>query len=333
MKHPMKGQPTLIVEDVADYRAAIGEVVKKGDVVLEVGCHEGVTTRRIAQEVGLEGAVYGIDTSEVCIERAVTAYQSEENLAFSVGDAMDISSLRKLSPRPFDLIFLDISGSRDLETLIPLMESYEFALRPRLIICKSFRLKRLFLNCTLFNYYASPPGEKVDGDIAGTGEWVKPTASETITVRKTAQVKHARGQLPRDAEGQVVSGALPANAKCNPTLQDWGCGKARRKERSHQLRDMKKENPEQRDRDVQVNVLRCGEEKERAAISKEYDAVLLKLCRELRHEVRTVFKATADRCSVVLHWSKPTGHISWTQRVEPGAAPTAQPETSGDKSA
>eukprot|EP01064_Diplonema_japonicum_P000990 TRINITY_DN10651_c0_g1_i2.p1 TRINITY_DN10651_c0_g1~~TRINITY_DN10651_c0_g1_i2.p1 ORF type:complete len:170 (+),score=33.31 TRINITY_DN10651_c0_g1_i2:57-566(+) len=169
MKHDMKGQPTVIVEDVADYRAAIPQVVKEGDCVLEVGCHEGVTTRRIAKEVGPSGRVYGVDTSKVCIERSQVVYKNEENLTFHLGSALDISFLLKLSDKRYDVIFLDISGSRDLETLIPLMESYESALKPRNLIVKSFRLKRLYVNCTLFQIHPPAPGEK-GPNAYGTGE-------------------------------------------------------------------------------------------------------------------------------------------------------------------
>ena len=317
MKHPMQGQATLIVEDVADYRAAISEVVKPGDVVLEVGCHEGITTRRIAQEVGSEGLVYGIDTSNVCIERANTAYEALPNLHFAVADALHIPSLRKLSPdRPFEVIFLDISGSRDLETLIPLMESYEFALKPRLIVCKSFRLKRLYLNCTLLNYHPAAPGEKMDGDLAGHGEWVKPEASERFPIRKTARVKMARGVLPRDAAGCVDTKDLAENAKCNLKLDAWGSGRDRRREKTARLRDQRRDAPEEREKEVAINVLRGEEEGIRAAIGREYSATLLKLCRTLRTNLRTAYKETKHTCTAVLHWSKPVGHISWTIREE-----------------
>eukprot|EP01104_Vermistella_antarctica_P000567 TRINITY_DN10720_c0_g1_i1.p1 TRINITY_DN10720_c0_g1~~TRINITY_DN10720_c0_g1_i1.p1 ORF type:complete len:205 (+),score=51.92 TRINITY_DN10720_c0_g1_i1:323-937(+) len=62
------GVPILVCESVKDYRSAIKNEVTKEDIVLEVGCHEGTTTRLIAEE-GCR-IVIGIDTSEFRIKRA-----------------------------------------------------------------------------------------------------------------------------------------------------------------------------------------------------------------------------------------------------------------------
>ena len=318
MKHPMKGQSVLIVEDVADYRAAIGEVVSEGDCVLEVGCHEGVTTRRVAQVVGEAGRVVGVDTSDICIERAKVAYDELANLRFHVGDARDISFLRKLSPdRDYDVVFLDISGSRDLETLIPLIESYEFALKPRLVVCKSFRLKRLYLNCTLFNYHPAAHGQKMDGTVHGEMEYVRPTGEGRQTLKRIAQVKCAKGVLPRDAEtGDVDLTALPVNAKRNGNVGSWGSGRDKRKQRAQERQTLKKENPAERARLVEQNTVHHDEARGRGQVNKDYDNELLALCRSSRTAIRQFFKGEAADVPYVLHWSKPVGHITWTLKSD-----------------
>lgn len=54
----------------------------------------------------------------------------------------DISRIKKLRPY-FNKIFVDISGSRELQTVLPLVNRYEFALKPELIIVKNFKLQKL----------------------------------------------------------------------------------------------------------------------------------------------------------------------------------------------
>eukprot|EP01060_Flectonema_neradi_P011358 TRINITY_DN18450_c0_g1_i1.p1 TRINITY_DN18450_c0_g1~~TRINITY_DN18450_c0_g1_i1.p1 ORF type:complete len:332 (+),score=66.15 TRINITY_DN18450_c0_g1_i1:53-997(+) len=308
MKHPMKGQNTVIVEDVADYRAVIPQVVKEGDCVLEVGCHEGVTTRRIAAKVGPTGHVIGVDTGAASIELAKTGYKQYDNLEFHIGDALNISYLLKLTKRKYDLVFLDISGSRDLETLIPLMESYEFALKPRQIIVKSFRLKRLFLNCSLFEFFPTPPGVK--NDPHGKGGWKEPTTTEVAPLPAPDYLPRvAKGMLPTTEEGSIDTSKVAVNAKLNKGLGEWGSGRERHAERQKANRKEKEENPELRQFNVQRNVMLCKETQQRATINKIYGNQLLEICRAARTEMKGCSK---DENGIsILGWSKPLGHITW----------------------
>eukprot|EP01059_Diplonema_ambulator_P000017 TRINITY_DN10006_c0_g1_i1.p1 TRINITY_DN10006_c0_g1~~TRINITY_DN10006_c0_g1_i1.p1 ORF type:complete len:329 (+),score=55.30 TRINITY_DN10006_c0_g1_i1:585-1571(+) len=328
MKHDMKGQPTVIVEDVADYRAVIPEVVKEGDVVLEVGCHEGVTTRRIARAVGETGRVYGVDTSEVCIERSKVVYQNEENLSFHVGDALDVSSLIKLAaPRRYDVVFIDISGSRDLETLLPLMEAYEAALRPRTLVVKSFRLKRLYVNCTLFQIHPAPAATKT-GPTSGNAEWRGVTQTSLKPLPKPPKPEGpAKGFLPLTDDGELDAALLPANVKCNAKLEAWGSGRTARKEKRKQKKEEKETNPELRDATAKLNALRGAEEHQRSLIQREYHMAVLKDTRVVRTIMREIEKKSTS--GPVLRWCKPLGNITWGERCEGGAekeAPEADEE-------
>ena len=47
-------------------------------------------------------------------------------------------------------LFVDLSGSRDLDVIAPVLNCYEWALRPTFIVCKSFKLKRLLHICTRY---------------------------------------------------------------------------------------------------------------------------------------------------------------------------------------
>lgn len=47
--HNLEGCPIIVTENVIEYRKAVSEYVTSEDVVLEVGCAEGLTTALISQ--------------------------------------------------------------------------------------------------------------------------------------------------------------------------------------------------------------------------------------------------------------------------------------------
>lgn len=47
--HNIEGSPVIVTENVFEYRRCIAEYVTSTDVVLEVGCAEGLTTLQIAR--------------------------------------------------------------------------------------------------------------------------------------------------------------------------------------------------------------------------------------------------------------------------------------------
>lgn len=47
--HNIEGSPIVVTENVVEYRSCIAEYVSSSDVVIEVGCAEGLTTAIIAQ--------------------------------------------------------------------------------------------------------------------------------------------------------------------------------------------------------------------------------------------------------------------------------------------
>lgn len=61
-------------------------LVRRGDRVLDVGCGSGAITKDIAAQVGANGVVVGIDTSDHLIAQAHHNYDSITNLSFEVAD-------------------------------------------------------------------------------------------------------------------------------------------------------------------------------------------------------------------------------------------------------
>ena len=114
---------------VSDYRSTIPFVARKGDHILEIGCHFGKTTDLLAKQVCGNGredgdgndttsssSVLGIDIGKKCIDRARKLYCSSSNqnnkntnLRFEVMDAWDTGSLLRECP-DLNVIFVDVGG-------------------------------------------------------------------------------------------------------------------------------------------------------------------------------------------------------------------------------
>ena len=111
-RHDLSGVPVLVTENVDDYRKAISAYVSAEDVVLELGCHQGVTTDLIgkkAKEVCVSSVccvwnwvcmytcatvpvlqVVGVDKSTFNSSQARTRYP---HIAFHTLDAFDLSGV------------------------------------------------------------------------------------------------------------------------------------------------------------------------------------------------------------------------------------------------
>ena len=97
-------------------------------MILELGCHDGTSTALLRPFC--KSAV-GLDKGEGHIAAAKKAFQGVDGLDFVQGDALDIPHLMSLhrTHGPFSVVFVDISGSRHLTTLLPLLEHMEKALK------------------------------------------------------------------------------------------------------------------------------------------------------------------------------------------------------------
>ncbi len=71
-----------------------------GERVIDVGCGGGVTSAALAQAVGAQGTVLGVDVSAVILDVARQRYGNIANLKFALGDAASMS----VSSTAYDLI-------------------------------------------------------------------------------------------------------------------------------------------------------------------------------------------------------------------------------------
>eukprot|EP00591_Stephanopyxis_turris_P006398 CAMPEP_0195529924 /NCGR_PEP_ID=MMETSP0794_2-20130614/32590_1 /TAXON_ID=515487 /ORGANISM="Stephanopyxis turris, Strain CCMP 815" /LENGTH=322 /DNA_ID=CAMNT_0040661305 /DNA_START=127 /DNA_END=1095 /DNA_ORIENTATION=+ len=204
------GKPILVTAKVNEYRAAIATHVLPTDVVLEVGCAEGLTTQRLAQRAKV---AIGIDQLEMLIDKGRARLERDEktrkngestvsvpsdgwsNLHLHAADAFDKQALIKIVDNVLGIsgdnpetdgrnandpgedakakkltrkqkrelrqessgnepterkhagkvtkIWLDISGSRELRTVVHMINILEALFQPDLMVVKSDHLKNL----------------------------------------------------------------------------------------------------------------------------------------------------------------------------------------------
>ncbi|CAE8592850.1 unnamed protein product [Polarella glacialis] len=141
LRHSAK--EVVACEEVSEYRAAALALVTSSDLVLEVGSHVGGTTKFLA---GVAGRVVGLDQQP---ELVAQARQKYPDIQFENFDAFDASKLlalaKQFEPERFSKVFIDISGSRDLSTVIRLMDIFDNTLKPDVMVVKSQLLKKMLL--------------------------------------------------------------------------------------------------------------------------------------------------------------------------------------------
>jgi len=133
----------IVTENVSEYRATIPECVNQDDTVLEIGCAEGTTTRRLSQQCK---DVIGIDKGASLL----IAQKRHPGIRFEQIDGYDIPSILKLGKK-FNKIYIDISGSRDHIDVLSIIRKHESVFKPELIVVKSSKLKKLLEKCRIWS--------------------------------------------------------------------------------------------------------------------------------------------------------------------------------------
>ncbi len=129
----------IVTKGVKEYRRTIPRYVLPTDVVLEIGFAWGTTTALLAKAAK---RVIGIDKGE----SYYTAIRTYPTLELYKIDGFDIQSVMRFGLQ-FDVVYIDISGCRELHTVLKIIRMYENVFKPRLIVVKSSRLKRLVSQC------------------------------------------------------------------------------------------------------------------------------------------------------------------------------------------
>ena len=132
----------ILTKGVNEYRATIKKYVNKNDTVLEIGFAWGTTTDLLSKACK---HVVGIDKGE----SYYTAIKNYPELELYKIDGFDIKSVKELG-YDFNKIYIDISGCRDIISVLKILRMYENTFKPELIVVKSSKLKRLVSQCVVW---------------------------------------------------------------------------------------------------------------------------------------------------------------------------------------
>jgi 2-polyprenyl-3-methyl-5-hydroxy-6-metoxy-1,4-benzoquinol methylase len=101
--------------------------IRGREVVLDAGCGNGALSRRLAK---MNAEVFGVDFSSTLLKQA-KARDQNSGIEYSQVDLTDIVQLKKLAEkRQFDRVVCSMV-LHDMPTVIPLIESLHFLLKPK----------------------------------------------------------------------------------------------------------------------------------------------------------------------------------------------------------
>eukprot|EP00878_Enallax_costatus_P005667 GHUV01005943.1.p1 GENE.GHUV01005943.1~~GHUV01005943.1.p1 ORF type:complete len:276 (+),score=73.78 GHUV01005943.1:223-1050(+) len=131
----------LVCETTKHYRSAALLYAHPDDIILEVGCHEGVTTDILHSRCKW---VLGIDLNWDPVARARAKYP---HCHFEVVDGFDVDKLRSMSPTGnYDKILIDIGGIAELHTLMSMVGLYYKTFNKATLVVKNKYFKNLLGN-------------------------------------------------------------------------------------------------------------------------------------------------------------------------------------------
>ncbi len=119
-----------VVYDVGVYRRLLSDVVRQGDIVVEIGPHIGKSTD--AYRPKASKAVL-VDKGSDCTQTLSEYAETYDNVVFVCGDARDFSSLelvRKHAPS-CDVLAVDMGGGRYPDTVFKVWATWSGTLKPR----------------------------------------------------------------------------------------------------------------------------------------------------------------------------------------------------------
>jgi hypothetical protein len=129
----------ILTKGVKEYRRTIPCCVTKQDTVLEIGCAWGTTSALLYQQ----------GRSLVAIDKGASLPKAMEKypyIHFEQIDGFDISRILSLG-RSFTVVYIDISGCRDITEVLKMIRIYERVFSPRVIVVKSTKLKCFVDRC------------------------------------------------------------------------------------------------------------------------------------------------------------------------------------------
>lgn len=119
-----------LVYDVGKYRRLLGEHVKRGDLVVEIGPHVGKSTLSYVSKTKLTVAVDKAEQSSRVFRKML---KDNKNLRFVKGDARSFGTVRRVLDltSKCDVLALDMGGGRYPDTVFKVWAVWSGVLKPR----------------------------------------------------------------------------------------------------------------------------------------------------------------------------------------------------------
>ncbi len=140
-----------LVRSVDRYRELLGEVVREGDTVVELGCHKGAATRRILSRGPKR--VVAVDYGEEAREAMAELEREHEELTFVPGDAREYETLERvleaLGEPSCDVLAVDLGGGMFPDTAFKVYYVWSVTLRPRDAVIRNAGLCEFLLRAEL----------------------------------------------------------------------------------------------------------------------------------------------------------------------------------------
>ena len=124
-----------VVYDIKVYRQVLRDIIKKDDVVVELGCHVGNSTRIIA-DLSLDGALVSLDNSPESIDAMKSVTDKYLNADFIKADVRLHETLEEVAQKikeigRCDVLSVDLGGGYHPDTTFKVFFIWSSTLKPR----------------------------------------------------------------------------------------------------------------------------------------------------------------------------------------------------------
>jgi SAM-dependent methyltransferase len=127
-----------VVYDIKVYREALKNIIKADDVVVELGCHVGNSTKILA-ELASEGKIMALDNSPESVESMAKIESDYKNVEFIKADVRLHETLEDVIKKieTCDVLSVDLGGGYHPDTTFKVFFIWSSSLKPRETIIRN----------------------------------------------------------------------------------------------------------------------------------------------------------------------------------------------------
>jgi SAM-dependent methyltransferase len=127
-----------VVYNIKVYREALKNIIKANDVVVELGCHVGNSTKILA-ELAIEGKIIALDNSPEAVESMAKIESEFKNVEFIKADVRLHETLEQVITEigSCDVLSVDLGGGYHPDTTFKVFFIWSSSLKPRETIIRN----------------------------------------------------------------------------------------------------------------------------------------------------------------------------------------------------